>query len=93
MMLLHTEFLSRLSPVAARGLTESYGDIISRLAGDPYQFPFADEMDMPDIPPETYRKCLFDKRYKALFFIEGNSVFTDTVIDCRQENKTLFNNS
>ena len=93
MLLQHTEFLARVSPTAARRLINSSNEVKVRLADNPYQFPFADGLDVPGIPPETYRKCLFAGRYKALFLIEGNDVFIDAVIDCRKENTNLLNDS
>jgi len=66
MLLSHTEFLIRVSPVAARRLLSDFRKTAKRLAENPFQFPFADELDAPGIPPETYRKCLFEDRYKAL---------------------------
>ena len=93
MLLKHTEFLARSSPAAARRLIADSKEIKNRLADNPYQFPFADEVDVPGIPPETYRKCLFDRRYKALFLVEENDVFIDAFIDCRQENDTLFDDT
>jgi len=90
MLLQHTEFLTQVNPAAARRLISSLKKLKSRLSDNPYQFPFADDLDVPGIPPETYRKCLFEKRYKALFLIEGNDVYIDAIIDCRQENKNLF---
>ena len=90
MLLQHTEFLARVSPAAARKLISTIKDVYAKLAENPYQFPFADELDVPGIPSDTYRKCFFGGRYKAIFLIEGNAVFLDAIIDCRQENKNLF---
>ena len=90
MLLQHTEFLAQVSPTAARRLINSSKEIKVRLADNPYQFPFADGLDVPGMPPETYRKCLFGGRYKALFLVEGNNVFIDAVIDCRKENANLL---
>ena len=90
MLMAHTEFLSRVSVAAARRLLVDFKKKTRLLAANPQQFPFADELDAPGIPPQTYRKCIFDERYKALYLIEGTDVFIDAVIDCRQENKNLF---
>jgi plasmid stabilization system protein ParE len=90
MLLLHTEFLTRVSPVAARRLLSDFKKTIARLAADPYQFPFADEFDAPGIPEKTYRKCLFVTRYKALFLIDNNDVFIDAIVDCRQSNSEYY---
>ena len=90
MLLAHTEFLSRVSLVAARRLLNDFKKVTNFLAENPLRFPFADELDVPGIPPEIYRKCLFDGRYKALYLIEGYEVYIDAVIDTRQENKGLY---
>jgi plasmid stabilization system protein ParE len=90
MLLQHTEFLAQVSPASARRLISSLVKVKSRLSDNPYQYPFADDLDVSGIPPVTYRKCLFEKRYKALFLIEGNDVHVDAIIDCRQENKSIY---
>jgi hypothetical protein len=54
------------------------------------KYPYADNLDAADIPQEMYRKCLFYDRYKALFLVEDRTVYIDAVIDCRQENKSLY---
>jgi plasmid stabilization system protein ParE len=91
MLLAHTEFLSRVSPASARNLIAHIREAKNSLAENPLQYPFADELDAPGIPLETYRKRLVDKRYKLLFAIEGdNEVLVDAIVDCRQENKDLL---
>ena len=90
MLLSHTEFLARVSPSAARRLLADFRKATKQLAENPLMFPFADEVDVPNIPLDTYRKCLFDKRYKAIYLIEDNNVYIDAVIDVRQENAELF---
>ena len=90
MLQAHTEFLAKVSTVAARRLLADFIKVMDMLEINPLQFPYADELDVPGIPPETYRKCLFDERYKAIFLIEGIYVHVDAVIDCRQENSELF---
>jgi len=90
MLLAHTEFIARLSPAAARKLVSAFRDTVRRLADNPGMFPFADDFDVPGISSKTYRKCMFYGRYKTIFLIEGNQVFIDAIIDCRQENKDLY---
>ena len=90
MLLTHTEFLSRVSPTAARRLLADFKKITSLIADNPLRFPFVDEVDVPGISPQTYRKCVFAGRYKALYLVEDDNVYIDAVIDCRQENKNLF---
>jgi len=90
MLLTHTEFLSQVSPAAARRLLADFKKITGLIADNPLRFPFADEVDAPGIPTQTYRKCVFDGRYKALYLIEDDNVYIDAIIDCRQENKNLY---
>ena len=90
MLLKHTEFLARVSLVAARRLLVGFKKVTNFLAENPLQFPFVDELDVPGIPLKTYRKCLFSERYKAIYLIEGNEVYIDAIIDTRQENRELY---
>ena len=90
MLLMHTEFLAKASIAAARRLLVDFKKATKLLADNPFIFPFADELDAPGMPPEMYRKCVFDKRYKAFYLVEGNNVFIDAIIDCRQENAGLY---
>jgi len=90
MLLAHIEFLARVSPAAARRLLTDFKKAIERIANNPFEFSFADEIDALGIPSETYRKCIFNERYKALFLIENDNVYIDAIIDCRQDNSELF---
>ena len=90
MLITHTEFLARVSPSAARKLLSDFRRTKRILEVAPFQYPFADELDAQGIPPETYRKCLFDDRYKALYLVDGNMVYIDAILDCRRDNKNLF---
>jgi len=90
MLLSYIEFLVQVSPSAARRLLYEYKKIVSRLEENPYQFPYADEYDIPGIPPKKYRGCIIKNRYKALFLIENVIVYIDAIIDCRQENNNLY---
>ena len=91
MMLSHTEFLAQVSSAAAQRLITEFKKAIKRIEDNPFQFPFADELDVPGIPLKMYRKCFFCGRYKALFTVENDDAYIDSIIDCRQENKNLYN--
>jgi plasmid stabilization system protein ParE len=86
----HVRFLKRDSPDAAHRLVLSYKKSIARIADNPFQFPIADELDILGIPPNTYRKCLFGGRYKALFRLEGEEAFIIAVVDSRAENRNAL---
>ena len=83
MLLRHVEFLARVSIPAAKRFREEFKKVVRDMADNPYQFPY--EADM-NLPADTYRKALFAKRYKALFLLEGETVYLDAVVDCRQDN-------
>ena len=92
MLALHVDFLTKASLEAGRRLLTSFKKMTDRLADNPFQFPFADDQDAPGMPPKVYRKCLFEKRYKVIFRVENDDagVIVVAVIDCRMENKNLF---
>ena len=90
MLLAHTQFLAKVSIPATRKLVADFKTIMNNLKKNPLQYVYADDFDVPKIPLRTYRKCIFYGRYKVLFLIEGNTVYIDAIIDCRQENSNLF---
>jgi plasmid stabilization system protein ParE len=90
MLLNHTTFLAKVSTFAARRLISDFKAVTANISRNPEQSPYADELDVPGIPYRTYRKSVFSGRYKALFFIEDNTVYIDAIIDCRQDNNNIF---
>ena len=85
----HADFLAQVSFDAAVRLLSQFEKIIARLADNPFQFPFADELDVPYISPKLYRKCLFEERYKALFRLGENEAHVVAVIDSRMGNRGI----
>jgi plasmid stabilization system protein ParE len=85
MLLKHVEFLARVSVPAARKFRGEFATLLKRLAENPMQFPVEEGRGLPD----GYRSAVFAKRYKALFIIEGHTVYLDAVLDCRQDNSDL----
>ena len=86
MLLRHISFLARVSRPAAKRLRDEFGDIVSRLGENPFQFPVETDLNLPD---GMYRGAAFAKRYKAIFTVEEKTVYIDAVIDCRQDTKSL----
>jgi len=84
MLLRHTEFLSRVSIPAAKQFYKDFGDILHRLADNPYQFPPEEDLNLPE---GQYRKAIFAKWYKALFMVEDQTVYLDAVVDGRMDVK------
>ncbi|MCL1894370.1 MAG: hypothetical protein FWG02_09080 [Holophagaceae bacterium] len=85
----YADFLWQVSPDAADRLELSFKKSLARIADNPFQFPFADAVVVLYIPPKAYRKCIFEKHYKALFRLNGYEVIIDAVIDSRMENVDL----
>lgn len=83
MLVRHARFLANVSVPAAKGLTKDFSKVLNALEDNPFQFPVETEYELP---PGQYRKALFCKRYKALFSVEGDTVYLDAVLDCRQDN-------
>ena len=87
MALRHTEFLSRVSIPAAKAFYKEFEDVLRRMKENPYQFPQEDDLNLPE---GQYRKALFAKRYKALFMVDGETIYLDAVVDCRMDNQKSF---
>lgn len=77
----HVQFISRVSIKAARKFRDDFEEILGRLEENPLEFPFDTD---PNLPSELYHKAVFAKWYKALFIVEGTTVYLDAVVDCRQ---------
>ena len=90
MLSTHFHFLAQVSKIAANRLIASFKSSSKRIAASPLQFPLADDGDAPGIPPNTYRKCLFEHRYKIIFFMNDEVISIDAVLDTRMENKGIF---
>lgn len=82
MLLEHVRFISRVSVPAAKRFRREFAELTERLAENPYQFPVLED---PNLPRDTYRKALFAKWYRAVFFVEGDCVYIDAVVDCRRD--------
>ena len=81
-LLQHTSFLARVSPPAAMRFRQEFAKILERLKDNPFQFPVDPVFAKLNL---LYRNALFEGRYKALFSVENNVVYVDSVIDCRQQ--------
>lgn len=86
-LLKHVEFLARVSIPAAKAFRNAFAQLTEELEASPVRFPV--ETD-PNLPSGVYRKALFFKRYKVLFSVDGNTVYVDAVIDCRQDTGRLY---
>lgn len=80
-LLLHIRFLSNVSIRAAKILRDAFKETIGKLSSNPFQF--QEELDL-NLPKGKYRWSILLRRYKVVFFVKGNKVFVDAVVDCRQ---------
>lgn len=80
----HAEFIVRISKPAALNFRAEFFDILHRLEENPLQFPCFDD---PNLPPDTYRKAIFAKWYKAVFSIENETVYVEVIVDGRANNQ------
>ena len=80
-LLLHVRFLSNVSIRAAKILRDAFKETIGKLSSNPFQF--QEELDL-NLPKGKYRWSILLRRYKVVFFVKGNKVFVDAVVDCRQ---------
>ena len=64
------------------GRLDEFEGIVKQVKSNPFLYPFdGDE----NLPPEKYRRAVFAKWYKALFWVDGNTVYIDAVCDCRED--------
>ncbi len=83
----HVAFLSRVSIPAAKQFRKEFGEILSRIEENPFQFSASiDEA----IAEAKYREAAFAKRYKAIFSVDESTVFLDAVLDCRMDNRGVI---
>ena len=82
MLLLHAEFLSKVSLPAARKLLKEFKEVIVNMEENPFFYQIDDDLNLPS---GKYRRALFLQRYRVLCCIIENTVYVDAIIDCRQE--------
>ena len=83
----HVAFLARVSTHAAVNLMDEILGDIESLSQFPERFPIFDNEFIQD---GRYRKMLSAKRYLILYEIDGNGVYVDYIIDCRQDFEWLI---
>lgn len=87
MLLKHMQFIALVSLPAAKRFRKEFEELTKQLAENPYIFPVLED---PNLPGDTYRKALSAKWYRAVFYIEGNRVYVEAVVDCRSNPDTLY---
>ena len=82
MILEHIRFISRVSVSAAKRVRTEFAELTCRISENLYQFHVLED---PNLPRDTYRKALFAKWYKAVFYADGDTVYIDAVVDGRRD--------
>ena len=78
----HVLFISNVSIARAERFADEFAEVVEQLRENPYLYPFdSDE----NLPPEKYRRAVFAKWYKALYWISEEIVYLDAVCDCRED--------
>lgn len=77
----HVQFLLNVSIRAAKAFRNDLNKTLIEIQSNPFQFPYDTAFDDEDL---KYRKAVFSKRYKILFFVENDDIHIDAVVDCRQ---------
>jgi plasmid stabilization system protein ParE len=82
MLGIHIRFLAQISPPAARRAKTRLLAAIRSLRSMPERFPF---LDAAPIPKNNYRKLFVENWYLILYQIEGQTVYVEYIVDCRQD--------
>lgn len=77
----HAAFLARVNAKAAAKLIDEVLNDMESLSENPQRFPSYENQFLSE---NRYRKMLSAKRYLILYEIDGESVFVDYIVDCRQ---------
>lgn len=78
----HASFIANVSKPAALRFRKEFAETLKELKENPYRFPLYDN---PNLPPDLYRKALFAKWYKVVFYVENSCVYVDAVVDARSD--------
>ena len=82
----HVYFLARVNPDAAENLRKEIIANIRSLEKMPERFPFFE----PENRKSAYRKMFVPNWYLVLYLIEGDNVYVEYVLDCRQDYEWLI---
>lgn len=82
MLVEHSAFLAKISPLAAEKLVKEFQDAAISLQNLPNRCPWLSGIN---IPKHQYRYIVFSKRYMLIYQIVDKTVYVDYCIDCRQD--------
>lgn len=76
---LHSLYKRKYSIQCAMQFFKDFNSKIQSLYLFPYMYPKISKNSF-------YRKILFNKKYIIIYFINGNSIYIDSIINCKQNN-------
>lgn len=83
----HIRFVAQVNKEAAISKKKELMTAMRSLESMPQRFPFFEETY---IPPNKYHKMFVAKWYLVLYQIEDDTVYVDTILDCRKDYSWLI---
>ena len=83
----HILFISNVSIPRAERFADEFEALVRQLRENPLLFPFDED---ENLPYGKYRKVVFARWYKILFWVEGSTVYIDAVCDCREDLRRII---
>ena len=78
----HIRFVAQVNKEAAIAKKKELMTAMRSLESMPQRFPFFEETY---IPPNKYHKMFVAKWYLVIYQIEDDTVYVDTILDCRKD--------
>jgi plasmid stabilization system protein ParE len=86
MLTAHVRFLAQKSPADARRIKDDLLEAVRSLHRMPERFPF---LNAEFIPVNKYHKMFVAKWYLILYLIKDQTVYVDSIVDCRKDYRWL----
>ncbi|MCC2223944.1 MULTISPECIES: type II toxin-antitoxin system RelE/ParE family toxin [Roseburia] len=83
----HIRFVAQVNKEAAIAKKKELMTAMRSLESMPQRFPF---FEVTYIPPNKYHKMFVAKWYLVLYQIEDDTVYVDTILDCRKDYSWLI---
>lgn len=82
----HVQFLATLNPDAAERLRETLISGIRSLTTMPERCPYLDSENRRS----PYRKLIIPSSYLVVYLVDGDTVYVEYILDCRQDYRWLL---
>ena len=83
----HVQFIPNVSIHRAELFTDEFASVVETLKENPFLYPYETDKNLEE---KKYRKALFAKWYKALYWVDGETVYLDAVCDGREDLERIF---